>query len=153
MIRYLTGLVTATLAGCAGGWLMLAPFALGIQPATTTWTDDTRVEFFTGLGVAVLAALIVLAWAIAWVRRLRADGVLPSAAEPHPDRDSPPVIGTRGEPPTVTELHDLLAPLVAALAADLHAQNPPASASSTAPAQPTGTREPRSAATGTGGSR
>lgn len=111
MTRYVTGLVIATLAGCAGGWLMLAPFALGTQPAGAAWTTATGTDFFTGLGVAVLAAGTVVAWGIAWVRRLRADGVLPARR---------PATHQPAEPPTVRELHELLAPLVTALAADLH---------------------------------
>jgi hypothetical protein len=144
--RYLTGLVTAVLAGCAGGWLMLAPFALGTQPAATTWTDATRVEFFTGLGVAVLAALVLLAWAIAWVRRLRTDGALPGPTPHVTDGQPIAVAAATGEPPTVAELHDVLAPLVAALAADLHRPTSP-----TTPAQPPHTEQAHPA--GTGGTR
>jgi hypothetical protein len=153
VIRYLTGLVTATLAGCAGGWMMLDPFALGSQPAAATWTYATRVDFFTGLGVAVLAAVTLLAWAIAWIRQLRADGILLPRTPHPPSAETAPTAVTHSEPPTVAELHELLVPLVAALAADLHDQHPTATVSATPTRQQAGIGTSHAADTKTRGPR
>ncbi|MFG1709771.1 hypothetical protein ACFLIM_42005 [Nonomuraea sp. M3C6] len=104
MIRYLAGLVASAAALVAGGWLLLAPFALGHEG------DQRTIDLATGAGVCLIAMVTAMAWATAWRARLRADGVL---AQRRPAlAPEPPAV------PSAEELHALLKPLVAALAAD-----------------------------------
>ena len=56
-VRVALGTSWALAVGLAGGWLMLSPWALGQQPSGKDWTSVTRTEFFTGLGLVVLAVL------------------------------------------------------------------------------------------------
>src|SRR5580658_1356817 len=63
--RYLAGL-------CAGGWLVLAPFAFGYHARGRVAVTD----FGTGGGLAVVSLATLTCWALAWRRKLRADGVL-----------------------------------------------------------------------------
>jgi hypothetical protein len=75
-VRVVLGTSWALAVGLAGGWLMLSPWALGQQPSGKDWTSVTRTEFFTGLGLVVLAlAGLVLVTSQA-VRSLRQAGVL-----------------------------------------------------------------------------
>lgn len=79
MIRYLTALITATLAGLAGVWLVLAPAALDYPGPGVYASVPARVSVFTGAGLCVLAVLTGVCWSAAWRRRLRSEGVLPGA--------------------------------------------------------------------------
>src|SRR5580658_6781284 len=63
--RYLAGL-------CAGGWLVLTPFAFGYHARGRVAVTD----FGTGGGLAVVSLATLTCWALAWRRKLRADGVL-----------------------------------------------------------------------------
>jgi hypothetical protein len=70
--RYIAGLCVSALGLCAAGWLVLTPFAFGYHARGRTAVTD----FATG-GVLALAGLATLTcWALAWRRKLRADGVL-----------------------------------------------------------------------------
>ena len=57
VVRILLGTAWVLIVGLAGGWLMLSPWALGQQPSGKDWTSATQTEFFTGLGLVVLAVL------------------------------------------------------------------------------------------------
>jgi hypothetical protein len=75
LARYTSGLCVAVIGLCASGWLVLAPVAFGYRgsaPHRTALTDRA-----TGGGLAVVSLLTLIFWAIAWRRKLRADGVLP----------------------------------------------------------------------------
>lgn len=85
MIRYLTALITATLAGLAGVWLMLAPAALDYPGAEAYASVQARVSVFTGGGLCVVAVLTAVCWSAVWRSRLRAEGVLPGRAGTDPD--------------------------------------------------------------------
>ena len=50
--------------GLVGGWLMLSPWALGVQASGGDWTSVTRAEFFTGLGLVALAAICLTVVAV-----------------------------------------------------------------------------------------
>jgi hypothetical protein len=108
------GVVGAAFAMLAGGWLMLAPFALGYQPDGADWVDPTHADFWAGLGLAVLGLIVLVVSAVDLVGRLRAAGAIagnrpaPAAAEPA----GPPA------PAPEDELTALLKPLVAALGQD-----------------------------------
>ena len=116
------GLAGGIVALLAGGWLMLAPFALGYQPEGTGWTNATTTDFFTGLGLAILALLASIALLADLTSRLRAAGGLPPRRSPYPDPDS--LRGTDSATPTgvaggpADELVNLLRPLVDALNRD-----------------------------------
>jgi hypothetical protein len=71
--RYMAGLCVTALGVCAGGWLLLTPFAFsypGRGRAAVT-------ALATGGGLAVVCAAALACWAVLWRRALRADGVLP----------------------------------------------------------------------------
>ncbi|MFI9558923.1 hypothetical protein [Nonomuraea endophytica] len=115
MIRKFVGAVTAALALLAGLWLMIAPFALGTQPEGADWTDTTNSEFFTGLGVAVVALVGAGAFIAAIYEELVARGLVtvrqrPAEPEPAP---APPAGASSAE------LATMLAPLVEALREDM----------------------------------
>ncbi len=93
----------------AGGWLVLAPFALGYQPGGADWADPTIADFTTGLVLLVVGAIVTVVFAVSVVARLRPTGPRPAA--------------TYAAAPTPAEAPDdelvaLLKPLVAALARD-----------------------------------
>jgi hypothetical protein len=72
--RYLSGLCAAGLGLCAAGWLVLTPFAFGYRGRG--WHPATLTDLATGAGLAVVCLVTLIAWAVAWRRALRADGVL-----------------------------------------------------------------------------
>ncbi|MFI6297661.1 hypothetical protein ACIBEJ_39130 [Nonomuraea sp. NPDC050790] len=115
MIRKFAGAVTAALALLAGLWLMIAPFALGTQPEGADWTNTTTSEFFTGLGVAVVALAGALAFVAAIREELLARGLVTvrqRPAEPEPAPAAP-------QGASSAELATMLAPLVEALREDM----------------------------------
>ncbi len=77
MSKPIVTVVASLAAALVGGWLMLAPFALGYRHAGTAWNHPTEVDFWTGVGVVVLA-LVALAASLASIRtELRVRGALP----------------------------------------------------------------------------
>lgn len=72
MTRYLSGLCVAGLGLCGGGWLVVAVVAFGGMNGG----DAERVNLATGAGLIVVGCVTAVAWAMAWRRRMRADGVL-----------------------------------------------------------------------------
>ncbi|MFI7454706.1 hypothetical protein ACIBQX_45040 [Nonomuraea sp. NPDC049714] len=117
MIRTFMGAVMAGLAFMAGLWLMIAPFALGTQPENASWTSATTSQFWTGLGVAVVALAGVAAFVIAIRDELVTRGLV-EARKPEPAPTPPPAAPS---PETSSsELATLLAPLVEALREDLN---------------------------------
>jgi hypothetical protein len=72
MTRYLSGLCVAGLGLCGGGWLVVAAVAFGGLDGG----DADRVNLATGAGLMVVCCVTAAAWAAAWRRRMRADGVL-----------------------------------------------------------------------------
>ncbi|MEV0971313.1 hypothetical protein [Microtetraspora glauca] len=146
MTRYLAGLITATAALGAGVWLLIAPYGLDYPSGSTA----SGVDAWTGALVCALSLATIGVWARAWRAQLRADGLLPERQAVRPDRSALPHPDEHGradssdaarvaraleeEPPppppqvpTIEDLHGLLKPLVAALAADqmerTHAQS------------------------------
>jgi hypothetical protein len=80
MTRYLSGLCVAGLGLCAGSGLVAATVAFDGQSGRAGYAY--RVNLATGAGLILVSAVTLLAWALAWRRRLRAQGVL--AAPFHP---------------------------------------------------------------------
>jgi hypothetical protein len=72
MTRYLSGLCVAGLGLCGGGWLIVATEAFGGADAG----GAGRVNLATGAGLILASCAAMVAWAVAWRRRMRMDGVL-----------------------------------------------------------------------------
>jgi hypothetical protein len=68
---YLSGLSVAGLGLCGGGWLILAALAFPDEAG-----DAGRVNLATGAALVLVGCATAAAWAVAWRRRLRVDGVL-----------------------------------------------------------------------------
>jgi Na+-transporting methylmalonyl-CoA/oxaloacetate decarboxylase gamma subunit len=88
IVRHVIGAAWALIIGLAGGWLMLSPWALGVQTGKT-WTNITKTEFGTG-GFLVILALVVLVILVSRVMAsFRTVGLIvprPKAeAEPEPE--------------------------------------------------------------------
>ena len=138
-LRLILGLGWALVAGLGGGWLVLAPWALGEQGGGD-WTTVTRNEVLSGIGLIVLAAAAIVIVVVQVVGSLRGAGVL--ATRP----------AARGEVGTASpEMEKALIALAQALAEDLDAQREPAArardgeaaaAAPAAPAAPSWRREP-----------
>jgi hypothetical protein len=114
-LRLIFGLGWSLVTGMAGGWLVLAPWALGEQGAGD-WTTVTRNELGTGLGLITLAVLALLVVTVQSVRSLRGVG---AAAPPRPARSEAGVVSS-------PEMEQALIALAQALADDLDSQHEPA---------------------------
>lgn len=124
MTGRLAGAVASCLGVLAGLWLLLAPFALGAQPAGADWTDETWTDVASGAGLVVLGLVGAVAYAAAIHQHLVEHGHVvprprrvPVTPVPAPAATSAPAAEapTSGDP----ELRAMLAPLVAALTHDL----------------------------------
>jgi hypothetical protein len=71
MTRYLSGLCVAGRGLCGGGWLIVTAAAFGGEDGSAG-----RVNLATGAGLVLASCVAAVAWAVAWRRRLRTDGVL-----------------------------------------------------------------------------
>jgi hypothetical protein len=124
LARYVIGMVTSLIIFFAGGWLILAPFALGYQPYGANWVSQTTNDFSTGIPVAVVALLSFAVFFVSLLGALRASGVIaarprrvaqpPATVQPQPSMVAPGA--------TQSDLDRTLATLAAALAADLNAR-------------------------------
>ncbi len=111
-LRLIFGLGWSLVTGLAGGWLVMAPWALGEQGGGV-WTTVTRNEFGTGVGLIVLAVAAVVVVLAQVVGSLREAGVL-----------APSRASARGEGGVTSspEMEKALIALAQALAEDLDAQ-------------------------------
>lgn len=122
MTRRLVGAAASGIAVLAGLWLVLAPFALGIQRKDVDWTDQTWTDVATGGGLVLLGVIGVAASAAALSQHLLETGLVKPrlrhapAPEPAPADTRPPAQEPEG---TDGELKALLGPLVSALAQDM----------------------------------
>jgi outer membrane murein-binding lipoprotein Lpp len=115
-LRLILGLGWALVAGLAGGWLALAPWAVSGQGGGD-WTTVTKADVWTGAGLIVLALAGVVVVAVQVVGSLRAAGVLGRRTPARGDVAS-----------TSPEMEQALIALAQALAEDLDAQREPVSA-------------------------
>jgi hypothetical protein len=125
LARYMSGLCVAVIGLCASGWLMLAPVAFGYRgpaPHHTTLHRTALADRATGGGLAVVSLLTLIFWAIAWRRKLRADGVLPRISRRRARREERDVRrrdasgqaeSTPDPAQVLSELRALLLPLLA----------------------------------------
>jgi hypothetical protein len=123
--KYLVGMVASLLIALAGGWLILAPFALGYQPYGADWVSQTINNFATGIPVAVVALVAFSFFFVSLLGALRAAGLI--VARPRPEVQAQaavqPQTPTSLVPaPANSDLDRTLSTLAAALAADLNAR-------------------------------
>src|SRR5438874_2833806 len=74
--RYIWGMAASLIILLAGGWLILAPFALGYQPYGADWASQTTNDFVTGIPVAVVALVSLAFFFFSLLGALRAAGIL-----------------------------------------------------------------------------
>lgn len=143
------GLVTSVLCALGGGWLLLAPYALGIRRGAAKPPRPVAVELETGAAIAAVALLSAILFGAALFARLRPahddaiEAVQP--AEPESavsDPNAASDLNTAPDSNTASDSHaaadssaastgsdtgaalrEMLTPLVAALAADLRSQD------------------------------
>lgn len=126
LARYVIGMVTSLIIFFAGGWLILAPFALGYQPWGASWVSQTTNDFSTGIPVAVVALLCFAVFFVSLLRALRASGVIAArqrpAARAQAAYQPQPSAAPQAPGAQQSDLDRTLATLAAALAADLNAR-------------------------------
>ena len=122
--KYLVGMAASLLIGLAGGWLILAPFALGYQPYGADWVSQTTNDFATGIPVAVVALVAFAFFFVSLLGALRAAGVLAARKQPEQAQAAfqPQTSVALVPAPAQSDLDHTLATLAAALAADLNAR-------------------------------
>ena len=124
--KYVCGMVASLIIFLAGGWLILAPFALGYQPYGTDWVSQTTNSFILGICVAVVALVAFVLFFYSLLGSLRATGVLvaPSkvAAQAPVAYQAPASVPQAAAQQSQNDLDKTLATLAAALAADLSAR-------------------------------
>jgi hypothetical protein len=59
----------------AGGWLVVAPFALKFQPVGAHWATLTRVDLWLGGGLLALGVVALVIYVIAGLRELHVRGL------------------------------------------------------------------------------
>jgi hypothetical protein len=124
-VRIVLGVSWALAVGLAGGWLMLSPWALGEQASGKDWTSVTQAQFFTGLGLVVLALAglgLVAAQALQGLRQTGAIAARRSVTAG--SRDEARDGAVRGPEATSEEFESALVGLAQALTREL--QSPPA---------------------------
>jgi len=120
--KYVCGMVASLAIFLAGGWLILAPFALGYQPYGADWVSQTTNDFVVGICVAVVALVAFVLFFFSLLGSLRASGVI--AARPRSQAvaavaETAPHAGP-AVASTQSDLDRTLATLAQALAADLN---------------------------------
>jgi hypothetical protein len=147
VVRIVLGAAWALTVGLAGGWLMLSPWALGQQPSGKDWTSVTQTEFFTGLGLVVLAILGLGLVASQAISALREAGVLGRRETPGSAREARRA-SDGASPPDSAELETALVGLAQALTRELQSSPPSAPSQrahpGTGPANSEATEGPRS---------
>jgi hypothetical protein len=123
--KYVCGMAASLIIFLAGGWLILAPFALGYQPYGADWASQTTNSFIIGICVAVVALVAFALFFYSLLGSLRASGVLvaPSkvvAQAPVSNQAQAPIPQATAQ--SQSDLDKTLATLAAALAADLNSR-------------------------------
>lgn len=125
VVRIVLGTAWALVTGFAGGWLMLSPWALGQQPSGKDWTVVTQTDFFTGLGLVILAAVGLGLVAAQSFAVLREAGAADRREAPAGGRRARPVADGAGAPNSA-EFENTLMGLAQALTRELQSQSDPA---------------------------
>src|SRR2546421_8092602 len=118
--RYIWAMAASLIIFLAGGWLILAPFALGYQPYGASWDSQTTNDFVTGIPVAVVALVSFAFFFFSLLGALRAAGILATPQRPEvPVVAQAPASVPSAQASHQSELDQTLATLAAALVADL----------------------------------
>ena len=121
--KYICGMVASLIILLAGGWLILAPFALGYQLYGADWVSQTTNDFVVGICVAVVALISFALFFFSLLGSLRATGVIAARSQsqvvPAP-AGTPPSTAAAPVAANQSDLDRTLATLAAALAADLN---------------------------------
>ena len=121
--KYICGMAASLIIFLAGGWLILAPFALGYQPYGANWVSQTTNDFATGIPVAVVALVAFAFFFISLIRSLAVAGVVVSRPKDQSQTlVQPAAAATQATAANQSDLDKTLATLAAALAADLTAR-------------------------------
>ena len=123
--KYVCGMAASLIIFLAGGWLILAPFALGYQPYGAGWVSETTNSFVMGICIAVVALVAFVLFFMSLLGSLRATGVI--TAPTRVVAQAPASYQVQAAMPqapvqTQSDLEKTLATLAAALAADLSAR-------------------------------
>jgi hypothetical protein len=123
--KYICGMAASLIIFLAGGWLILAPFALGYQHYGADWVSQTTNSFVMGICVAVVALIAFALFFSSLLGSLRATGVITAptrvvaqAVTPYQAQAPVPQATAQNQ----SDLDKTLATLAAALAADLSAR-------------------------------
>ncbi len=116
--KHFWGLAASFITLLVGGWLMLAPYALGFQAYGATWTNQTILDFWTGLAVALISLVGLAAFAAALVGELRRAGLIQERPRRKPVQ-TPASIPATGAGSNENDFERAMATLASALAADL----------------------------------
>ena len=109
----------------AGGWLILAPFALGYQPYGADWVSQTTNDVATGIPVVVVALVSFVLFFTSLLASLRTAGVLATRTRPEVQAQAalqPQTPQSLAPATSQSDLDRTLSALAAALAADLSAR-------------------------------
>ena len=122
--KYICGMVASLVIALAGGWLILAPFALGYQPYGADWVSQTVNDFAMGIPVAVVGLISFTLFFYSLLGALRASGVITARPRPVVQATAPsqPQVTAQASGLSQSDLDRTLATLAAALAADLTAR-------------------------------
>ena len=124
--KYICGMVASLVIFLAGGWLILAPFALGYQLYGADWVSQTTNDFVVGIPVAVVALISFALFFFSLLGSLRAAGVIAARTRPQavatPVETAPQVAAAPVATANQSDLDRTLATLAQALAADLNAR-------------------------------
>lgn len=123
--KYVCGMAASLIIFLAGGWLILAPFALGYQPYNASWVSQTTNDFATGIPVAAVALVAFAFFFMSVIRSLAAAGVVVAQPKVQPQaltQYQSPAGTPQAAASSQSDLDKTLATLAAALAADLTAR-------------------------------
>jgi len=123
--KYICGMAASLIIFLAGGWLILASFALGYQPYGAAWMSQTTNSFVVGICVAVVALIAFGLFLASLLGSLRAAGVItaPTRVVVQPTtayQVQAPMRQSAAQ--NKSDLDKTLATLAAALASDLTAR-------------------------------
>jgi hypothetical protein len=114
--KHFWGLGVSIITLLVGGWLMVAPYALGFQPYGAKWIAETQNDFWTGLAVAILSLLSLALVTASLTSDLRPAGVIQARpkTQPVPETEKVPVPAARED-----DFERAMTKLAAILADDL----------------------------------
>jgi hypothetical protein len=123
--KYICGMAASLIIFLAGGWLILAPFALGYQAYGADWVSQTTNNFVVGICVAVVALVAFGLFFSSLLGSLRSAGVISAPTRVVAQPTTAYQVQASVPQPAAQNQSDLdktLATLAAALAADLSAR-------------------------------